>query len=89
VRLATVSGQVLDANGRPVRGARIYFASSPGYVADISALTDADGRFTLTAKEPGAYGIGVAASGYDKQEQRIEIAAGKPVTLSFRLGVFT
>ena len=56
-----ISGTVVDADGRPVAGARVFLADAPVSVPDIAALTDADGRFALTAPAPGSYTVAAAS----------------------------
>jgi Carboxypeptidase regulatory-like domain len=56
-----VSGVVRDARGAPVAQARVWFHSGPAALPDVAALTDAAGRFTLSAPRAGAYEIGCNA----------------------------
>ena len=53
-----VSGVVRDARGAPVALARVWFRSGPGALPDVAALTDGQGRFTLSAPRAGSYEIG-------------------------------
>jgi protocatechuate 3,4-dioxygenase beta subunit len=55
-----ISGSVVDEDGRPVRGARVFIAEAPGFVADIAILTGDDGRFDLAAPADGHYVIASA-----------------------------
>ena len=59
-----IHGAVRDRAGVPVAQARVYFVSGPGSYPDIAALTNEDGRFTLSAPSPGAYLIECNADGY-------------------------
>jgi hypothetical protein len=59
-----ISGIVRSADGKPVTGASVFFASGPGSFPDIAALTDGQGRFALSAPSPGTYEIECAASGF-------------------------
>ena len=56
-----VSGVVRDARGAPVALARVSFVSGPGALPDVAALTDGQGRFTLSAPRAGNYEIGCNA----------------------------
>ena len=56
-----IHGTVLDAAGRPVARARVYFVKAPVSVPDVAALSDDQGRFTLSAPEAGAYEIGASS----------------------------
>lgn len=51
----TVTGQVLDASGQPVAGARVS-------VGGRSALTDANGNFTVTKVPTGTHNLVVGAT---------------------------
>lgn len=82
---ATVSGQVLDPHGRPVRGARVYFVRSPVSMPDIALHTDAEGRFTLGTRIAGVYCLGVTAPGYPSLEHDVIVAVGRPITVTLRL----
>ena len=44
--------------------ARVYFVSGPAPLPDIAALTNEEGRFTLSAPSPGPYMIECNADGY-------------------------
>ena len=49
---AAVDGVVVDADGRPVAGASVVASAGDG-VQELSAFTDADGRFAVRGLEPG------------------------------------
>ena len=59
-----IRGRVLDPDGRPVSGARVYFRSGPGVHADIAGLTSESGEFALFAPSPGRYEIESAVDGF-------------------------
>lgn len=59
-----ISGIVRSADGQPVAGARVFFATGPGSFPDIATLTDGQGRFALSAPAPGTYEIECDASGF-------------------------
>jgi hypothetical protein len=59
-----VKGTVRDAAGKPVAGATVFFASAPVPVPDIAAVTDAEGRFALSAPAAGTYELGCHAEGF-------------------------
>ncbi len=62
--MPVISGVVLDDQGKPVREARVAFASAPVAIPDIAALTNDEGAFTLSAPVPGRYAVQVAADGF-------------------------
>src|SRR5262249_54887040 len=45
-----VSGQVLDPDGKPAAGAKVYLLGSKRIGAEAVATADADGKFRFTAK---------------------------------------
>ena len=50
-----VSGQVLDARGKPLAGARIGWAAGPVALPDVMTVSDRAGRFALSAPVSGDY----------------------------------
>ena len=52
-----ISGSVVDAQGAPVDGARVFLTAGPVPLPDIAAVTGPDGRFELTAPAPGDYTV--------------------------------
>jgi hypothetical protein len=52
-----IEGTVLDPRGQAQPGARVGWASGPPGVSlpDVMGMTDAAGRFVLSAPAPGAY----------------------------------
>ncbi|KUL41629.1 carboxypeptidase-like regulatory domain-containing protein [Streptomyces regalis] len=52
-----IAGVVHDASGAPVPGAHVLFTDGPGPLPDIAAVTDAEGRFSLSAPAPGEYAL--------------------------------
>lgn len=71
---ALITGRVLRSGGQPIAGARVLFASGPGALPDIAALTDGTGRFTLAAPWPGDYTLEVVADGF--HSQRVNTSLG-------------
>lgn len=80
-----ISGVVLDAGGKPVREARVYFKDGPGALPDVAALTDSHGAFSLPAPSAGAYKIECNADGFAPKTVKVEVAAGEQVKLEVKL----
>ena len=80
-----ISGVVQDVNGNPVANARVYFASGPGALPDIAALTDGAGKFTLTAPQPGQYTIECAADGWETKRVAVTVTGGQTKELKIQL----
>ena len=55
--MAAIHGTVVDASGRPVAGARVFFVAAPGPIPEVAALSDGGGRFALAAALPGHYRV--------------------------------
>ena len=81
----TIAGTVLDATGKPVAQARVYFTSAPASVPDIAAMTGADGHFVLSASRPGTYRIAASSDAHGSGEA-VAVVASKDVTVQIRLG---
>ena len=71
---ALITGRVSQSGGQPIAGARVLFASGPGALPDIAALTDDTGRFSMAAPWPGDYTLEVVADGF--HSQRVHTAVG-------------
>jgi len=80
----TISGAVVDASGKPVRGARVYIAMAPGPVPDVAALTDRDGRFSLGAGRPGVYEIACSTDSLGGASATVEVGE-RGATVELRL----
>src|SRR4029453_16088746 len=58
----SVTGRVVDPDGRAVRGATVLLVDGPAVVA--TTLTDATGAFTLTAPHEGPFDIHASIEGF-------------------------
>lgn len=65
-----ISGKVVDEQGRPVAGARVFISRSPGPVPDTALVTGEDGSFTLSAPMAGKYEI---TSATDEQSAKANV----------------
>ena len=70
-----VAGTVLDATGRPVAQARVYFSAAPGSVPDIAALSGRDGRFQLNAPRPGSYQVSASSDEHGSASVLVEVGS--------------
>ena len=68
-----ISGRVRDPGGDPVKEARVYFTEGPVSFPDIAALTDDEGRFSLTAPAPGTYILECRAEGFAPKETAVTV----------------
>ena len=62
-----IEGTVTDASTHKVLPNALVVALGPGEAVDDAAITEASGRYVMTALVPGSYRIGFAASGYVTQ----------------------
>lgn len=72
--LATLSGQVLDADGDPVAGATVTLDGGQ------STVTDTRGRFSFDLPA-GRYNLTVAMGGYQNAHYMVVLAAGRSMSL--------
>jgi Carboxypeptidase regulatory-like domain len=76
---------VRASDGQPIAGARVFFASGPGRFPDVAALTDNEGRFTLSAPTPGIYQIEAAADGFAASRNAVDVRRRRQVDMEISL----
>lgn len=82
----TITGRLLTAyRDAPIEMGRVDLISEAGRVV-VSTLTDADGRFTLSASDGGRYSLrGTAAWHAPLTEGPVELRAGQTLAVELRL----
>ena len=80
-----ISGTVQGPGNKPVAGARVYFTDGPVAFPEIAALTDDNGRYSLTAPAPGEYVVACAADDLAGKSRTVKVKGGKGVVLDFQL----
>jgi TonB family protein len=70
----SVSGTVADAIGTPIAGATVAISGHP-----VTAATDEDGRFHLTAPSAGAFSLSVRRLGFAPASRDVTVNAGQAV----------
>lgn len=70
--LAMVSGRVVDENGRPVGGGRVYLQTAPAFRTEAQSMTTATGEFHFNARAERRYRVLVEVYGNDRPFQRAE-----------------
>ncbi len=86
VTTAAVAGVVTDSSGAPLQGARVVAVHGPSGTA-YSAVTRADGRFTIPGMRVGGpYRVSVAIVGHRREVQdQIQLTLGGTADLRFVL----
>jgi hypothetical protein len=77
-----------SANGRPLAAAQII-AHNLNRGTDLATVTDADGIFTFTNLEPGAYEVAAFKSGFQRSYTHVDVAARRTARVEFPLLVET
>lgn len=81
----TLTGRVLDGEGRAIPGARVGQGANRQAGATPETVTDADGRFTFDGVAPGPVILTVQATGHAPELKAMDVTKGvQPV--EFRLG---
>ncbi len=75
----SLSGTVADADsGDPVEGAAVAFGGhNSGFAGDLSAVTDADGEYTIEGIFPGTYPkVFAGGPGFDRVTRTVSVSSG-------------
>jgi hypothetical protein len=84
--MALVSGKVIDAQGRPVAGARVFFSRSPLPVPDVALVTGDDGSYTMSAPSEGHYEITAVADEHGSTKAEVEVRGNAEHQVELRVG---
>lgn len=79
ISTGTVRGQVTDANGNPIEGAKVYLDDT------TDTRTDSSGYFEFTDVEEGQHKLEVRITGYENARKDISVTAGEVTTRNFEL----
>jgi hypothetical protein len=80
-----ISGVVRDPQRNPIPGARIAFTTAPVSLPDIAALSDNNGRFTISVPVPGRYTIQCNTDRFPPALITVEIIDTQEVKLEIQL----
>ena len=84
---ASIAGVVKDSAGGVIPGVAVV-VKNDATGASQESVTDADGRFQVTALGAGSYTVTAALSGFKTAEQKaVRLAPGQPVTIPLTLEV--
>lgn len=84
--LGLVQGIVHDPEHRPIAGAQIVLHAADSDLS-FSAVSNADGAFSIQAVPPGMYRIVVSATGFAATEQTIPVTSNGSGILHFPLAI--
>ena len=79
-----VRGTVLNAQGKPVAGARLLWQHAPVALPDTAALSQADGGFVLTVPVAGHYTLQCVSDRHGETRVDLDIGPGG-CTVTLRL----
>jgi hypothetical protein len=74
-RKATIAGHVTDANHDPLVGARVELQP-----LGHTAVTDAQGQFSLSELQPGKYTLTISYVGFKPYSKEVTVGSGSGVT---------
>jgi hypothetical protein len=81
----TITGRIVDAQGLAIIGATVTTTGSQGMK---TAVSDADGRFTIPFLTPGAYGVHVELQGFKPIDRGdVLVRLGQSIDLMFNMQV--
>jgi outer membrane cobalamin receptor len=80
---ATLTGRVIDPDGRAVANARVLLVTANGVEAEGTA--DADGNFTVSALPAGRCDLHVVAQGLQAEPTTVVLGADETKTIELRL----
>src|SRR5213082_1899329 len=79
-----LQGRVTGASGAPLASAQLT-VSNRETGQQRSAVTSAQGTYTIVGLPPGAYHVSLRLLGYGRQERDIQLLVGQHATLDFQL----
>lgn len=77
VQAQTLEGTVVDASGQPMAGVTMFLDGTTR--GDIS---DSEGRFTITARQPGGYLLVGSHVGYETIKREVLLREGETLTIT-------
>ena len=80
-----ITGIVTDAASKPVAGAQVIFTPSSGGQVQKAALTDVNGRYTLSNVPAGTYTGTATFAGSSAISPAVNVVGGATLTVNFQL----
>ncbi len=82
----SIKGAIVDPGGQAVQGAAVAVTSATGVVA--TAVSGADGKFTVTGLTAGTYTVETSSTGFGRDVRPdVVVAAGQTASVSIALAV--
>jgi iron complex outermembrane recepter protein len=83
----TINGLVTDKSKKPIEEVMVDRIKTPekGPHSDVMDVTNAQGRYNLPGLKPGAYTLRFSFPGYKSVDKKVEVMAGKTVTVDIVL----
>lgn len=81
-----IVGKVVDPNGAIVSGANITI-KSVDTGREVTATSDSEGTYTITALQPGLYDVTVASGNFKPSNQRVQVTVGSKVSVETQLAL--
>ena len=69
-----IHGVVTNERDDPIEWASVVFVEAPVDVPDIAAVTDEQGKFTVSAPAPGRYRLRCQAAGHQPATLTVEVS---------------
>jgi hypothetical protein len=81
-----ISGRVVDRQGHPIAGARVYLTRGPAAFPDVALVTGDDGTYTLAAPTDGEYEITTNADDHGTATATVEVRGEGVGGVELRVG---
>lgn len=81
-----VSGRVVDREGRPVAGARVFFSRGPAAFPDVALMTGEDGAYTMAAPSAGEYEITTISDEHGSAKATVNVTSDGVRDMELRVG---
>jgi uncharacterized GH25 family protein len=84
-KVGTITGNVVDAHGKPVADASVMIQTSDG-LHPHATRTDSNGRFEFARFETGQYDLRAYSNGvFSEWDRRVVIQTKRPTQITLRL----
>lgn len=83
----SITGSVRDPQGKPVSGIHLLLTQHNGTVA--SSLSDATGYYSFQNIQPGVYALKVHQLGFQREQRKLEVTAGRDLSYNVLLQLKT